>query len=104
MSTMYDNMKFADYQFREYPKFVKTGEKKDPNTGHMVPTGVLVNSADEEGALTAPTKPEPKAPAAAAPVPEAAEPAPRPRGRPPGSGKNDVLSTATVDTDHDPDA
>lgn len=108
MPTMYDNMTFPDYQHREYPKFIQTGTKKDANTGHVVPTGVTVNSLAEEEAITRPPQPADPAPAPVAVQAEKPttqpdpEPAPRPRGRPPGSGKTDPL--AKVDPDQDPDA
>lgn len=102
--SMYASMTFKEYQFQEYPKFIKTGEGVDPATKSKIAIGVTVHSAAEEAELTGAAKDSEPAPKAAAPVAAQADTAPRPRGRPPGSGKNDVLSTATVDTDQDPDA
>lgn len=130
-NTMYSGMTFPDYDYREYPKFMATGEKRDPATGHTYPTGELVHSAEEEAAFFAKRAPPPQTKTETpeppkAPHPLAAEPAStidpdaelkalqkryaEATGKEPdkrwGLAKlNTVLSNADhVDNDQDPDA
>lgn len=46
--SQYEKMTFAEYEFREYPKFVQTGETTDPTSKSKVATGVIVNNEAEE--------------------------------------------------------
>lgn len=102
---LYENMPFPEYEFKEYPKFIKTGESVDPATKTKTPTGVLVNSEAEEAEVLGTGK---------APVREDDE-----RTRLLKVAKQagvdvdqrwgvqkitDALVAAKVDTDHDPDA
>lgn len=49
---LYEGMTFPEYEFREYPKFVQTGEKVDSSTKTKIADGVLVYNEAEEAALT----------------------------------------------------
>lgn len=129
---LYEGLTFPEYQFREYPKFVQTGEKVDLSTKTTTPTGVLVNSLQEEEAITRPKPPAqpvadlsvtakaPEAPAASiAPHPMATDPDAeltrlraqytKAKGVEPdkrwGAAKlQTVLSNAEGDDNEDPDA
>lgn len=102
---LYEGIPFPEYEFREYPKFVQTGEKLDPATKTKIPEGVLVNNEAEESALKNTGK---------APVRDEDE---RARLLKVAKQSNvdvdarwgvqkitDALVAAKVDTDHDPDA
>lgn len=126
--SMYENMKFADHEHRDYPKFIQTGEGFDPTSKSKNATGILVHSAEEEAAYYESQKPkaEPVAKVEAKPTPDPvpAHPAEDPAdvelkrlqaeyakatGKEPdkrwGANKlQTVLSNADASGDQDPDA
>lgn len=102
---LYEGIEFGEYEFKEYPKFIQTGEKVDLSTKTKTPTGVLVYSEAEEAALTATGKPPVRDEDERTRLLKVAKQAGVEVDARWGLPKIEAaLVAAKIDTDHDPDA
>lgn len=103
--SQYEKMTFAEYEFREYPKFIKTGETTDPVSKAKVATGVIVNNEAEEAEVKGTGKEPVREEDTRTRLLKVAKQAGVDVDARWGVKKiEDALVAAKVDTDHDPDA
>lgn len=102
---LYENMPFPEYEFKEYPKFIKTGEKVDPATKSKIPEGYLVhNEAEEAEALGTGKEPVREEDTRERLLKVAKQAGVQVDARWGAPKITEALVAAKVDIDHDPDA